>query len=173
MIHTENLILEPFSERFLTTTYISWLNDKDLMRFSEQRHKIHTLVSCRKYWLKQLSDGNLFLAISLKGNRLYIGTITARIDKNNSVADLGILIGERRGRGRGYGREAWYVLMDYLFKKEKIRKITAGAIEDNHRMIDIFEKSQMLLEAIRPHHYEINGAPVTVVYYSAYRANWN
>ena len=41
--------LVKFNKKFLTKRYISWLNDKKLMRFSEQRLKKHTLNSCKKY----------------------------------------------------------------------------------------------------------------------------
>ena len=120
--------------------------------------------------LNEEASNKLLKLVEEPGNKTVFLFI---IDKNNSLADLGILIGERGGRGRGYGCEAWYALMDYLFTKETIRKITAGALEHNKKMIDIFEKCQMILEASRPNHYEINGSPVTVVYYSTYRGNWN
>ena len=42
-IFSERLTLEPFSEKFLTDQYVSWLNNKIVNAYSEQRHNYHTL----------------------------------------------------------------------------------------------------------------------------------
>ena len=52
--------LVKFNKKFLTKRYISWLNDKKLMRFSEQRFKKHTLNSCKKY-LEEFSKKKRFI----------------------------------------------------------------------------------------------------------------
>jgi [ribosomal protein S5]-alanine N-acetyltransferase len=40
-IKTKRLLIVPFSEKHLQEKYVGWLNDKELMRYSEQRHKKH------------------------------------------------------------------------------------------------------------------------------------
>ena len=172
MIYTSRLLLLPFSEQFLTKRYISWLNDKHLMQFSEQRHRIHTEASCRNYWRIQLSSDNLFLAITKIDDNSHIGNITVAIDPHNSSADIGILIGEKSEIGQGYGCEAWNGVMGYLFQDRSVRKITGGAMATNTPMINIFVKSGMKLEATRPNHYVVKGPAVAVVYYSADFTQW-
>ena len=49
IIKTERLILEPFSEKYLTQEYVDWLNNPTVVRYSEQRHRKHTIASCIKY----------------------------------------------------------------------------------------------------------------------------
>ena len=41
----EGIKLVDFEEKFITSSYISWLNNSKLMKFSEQRHKIHNYES--------------------------------------------------------------------------------------------------------------------------------
>ena len=48
-IRTARLLITPLSERHLTKRYLGWLNDRQLMRYSEQRHKTHTISTCDAY----------------------------------------------------------------------------------------------------------------------------
>jgi len=54
-----------FTSNHLTKRYVNWLNDPEVVRFSEQRHFNHTFKSCSNYYLNQLKTDNLFLAIML------------------------------------------------------------------------------------------------------------
>ena len=50
ILETERLTLTPFNtERHLTERYVAWLSDPDVVRYSEQRHRTHTLASCRHF----------------------------------------------------------------------------------------------------------------------------
>ncbi|MBN2397764.1 MAG: N-acetyltransferase, partial [Deltaproteobacteria bacterium] len=62
-IRTERLLITPFGKRHLTRCYVDWLNDPLLMRFSRQRHKRHTIASCRDYWQSFEGTPNYFWAI--------------------------------------------------------------------------------------------------------------
>ena len=46
--------------------YVAWLNDPEVVRFSEQRHYQHTAESCRVYFKSQGNSSGLFLAIMAK-----------------------------------------------------------------------------------------------------------
>ena len=128
-------------------TMVGWLNDPEVVRYSEQRHKIHTEESQQEY----IQDGpDVFREIYT--NTSFIGTITAQIDRPNSVADVGILIGDKSAWGKGYGTEAWIAFCDHLFLHQ-IRKIEAGAMSTNVGMIKIFTKSGMTFEGFRDNHF--------------------
>jgi len=51
VLQTARLRMVPFSEAHLTTRYVGWLNDPEVVRYSEQRHQTHTIESCRSYLL--------------------------------------------------------------------------------------------------------------------------
>jgi RimJ/RimL family protein N-acetyltransferase len=130
---------------------IDWLNDPEVVKYSEQRHKKHDLRSQCEY-LDSMAPPNHLWAIHTEDWQ--IGTISARVDRHNSVADLGILIGDRSRWGKGFGLEAWKAVMDYLFASG-IRKIEAGHIERNERMAGICFKSGMELEGRRYQHFDL------------------
>ncbi len=127
-------------------TMVKWLNDKNLMRYSEQRHKEHTVEGQCNY-ISTFKYPDFFL--SIRKHSLLIGSITAYVDKPNSVANLGLLIG---WPGHGYGTEAWGMLLNGL-RTNRIRKVEAGCMSDNIGMMRVCEKSGMLIEGWQNKHF--------------------
>ena len=147
-IESKRLILKPFEESCINEDYISWLNDKDHMRYSQQRNKDHSFDSSINYLNSFKDSDDLFFSIDLKGiNNKQIGTITAYKNDNLQSYDMGVLIG-RGNEGKGYGLEAWSSLMNYLFN-EGVSKITAGTIKENKGMLKIMEDSGMVEDSKR------------------------
>ena len=172
-IRTNRLLITPFSERHLTERYVEWLNDSNLMRYSEQRHKIHTIESCRKYMQSFENTPNYFWAIEeVKIDNRHIGNINSYVDKNNLLADIGILIGDTTCGGKGYATEAMRVIVDFLFKKQKLRKITSGTISSNKAMLKILKKVGMVEDGIRYRHSIWEGIEVDVIHMRIFRDDW-
>ena len=117
-----------FERKHLTKRYISWLNDQEIVRFSEQRHQKHTYKTCQQYIKCLQKTGNQLLAIEIKDKPYHIGNISILRNKKNSSADLGILIGEKKEWGKGYGGEAFGLVLKMLLQDTGIRKITAGTM---------------------------------------------
>jgi RimJ/RimL family protein N-acetyltransferase len=128
-------------------TMVRWLNDSSITRYSEQRHQCHDVESQLHY----VMDGPRIFR-EIHAEEKFIGTITAHIDEDNSVANVGILIGEKSEWGKGYGTEAWIALCDHLLNNG-IRKVEAGAMSINLGMIHIFRKSKMFYEGRRHAHF--------------------
>ena len=151
--------LVKFKKKFITKAMISWLNDKNLMRYSEQRFFKHTRASCIKFYSDNLRSNNLYYAI-FDENR-HIGNIRVVVDKFNSVADIGILIAYQN---HGYGNIAWKKIMNILVKKG-VRKITGGAMITNKAMIKIFTNHRMKLEFRKIKHFKLQSSYVDLVSY--------
>ena len=144
-IELDGLRIVTFSDSHITESYVSWLNDVDVVRFSEQRHFKHTLNSCRSYYDAKVDGDDLFLAIET-GFGLHIGNVGVAFDRFNNVADLSILIGDKSFWGKGIGLMVWSRIIDYLFVEKNVRLVTAGTMSENHGMIRLMEKSNMLFE---------------------------
>lgn len=142
-------LIEPiFSEQDVNDT-VAWLNDPVLMKYSEQRHNNHTVKSQLEY-IHSFSEPNQYRKITYNG--IFIGTISAIIDERNSVADVGILIGEPFVK-KGHGCDAWRLFCLEL-AKQGVRKIEGGCMAKNGAMIRIFEKNHMRLEGTRRYHFK-------------------
>jgi RimJ/RimL family protein N-acetyltransferase len=142
-----------------TDQHVGWLNDPEIVRYSEQRHKTHTLESQHRYLNDFPADSHIWL-ISLKDRFTFnlgsVGTITAYVDSRNKLADMGILIGERIVRGFAYGLEAWVEVMRFLFS-DGTRKIECGCMSRNAAMRMLAAKSDMTFEGLRRDHFMLDG----------------
>ncbi|MEW6664770.1 MAG: GNAT family N-acetyltransferase [Thermodesulfobacteriota bacterium] len=172
-IETPRLRLVPFSEMYLGERYVGWLNDPEVVRFSEQRHRVHTLETCRKYLASFEGSPDYFWAILLKsGESAHIGNISAHVDVRNQVADVGILIGEKSCWGKGYGLEAFRGVLDFLFRRTGVRKVTAGTMATNQGMIRIMERAGMQEDGTRMAQVLLEGRPVDILHRALFRKNW-
>ena len=169
-IRTERLLITPFGEGHLTDRYMGWLNDKELMCYSEQRHRQHTLDSCREY-LRSFNDTpHYFWAIEEQRHGWgHIGNINAYVDRNNMGADIGILIGEPKAQKKGYGLEAWKRVCRFLLTDYGMRKISAGTMTANLPMIHLMERAGMIPDGIRKRHYLLEGHEVDIVHMALFR----
>lgn len=161
------LRLVPFADQHLSAAYVGWLNDGITMRYSEQRHRVHTAQSCRAYVASAAAAGNMLWAIEVpqEGNR-HIGNISASYDRNNGLADIGIMIGAQGCQGKGFGATAWGAVLAWLETDASLRKITGGCLAPNTAMVRIMQGAGMTPDGTRPQHYVVEGEAVDIVYFA-------
>jgi RimJ/RimL family protein N-acetyltransferase len=95
--------------------------------------------------------------------------MTAYVDEVHQVADLGIMIGERKAWGGAYGPESWTAVCGYLFDSRGLRKITAGTIETNVAMVELMNKTGMVEDGRRKAECLWEGREVDVVHAALFR----
>jgi RimJ/RimL family protein N-acetyltransferase len=171
-IESHRLLLKPFTHENITNRYIGWLNDPLVVRYSEQRHFKHSYDSCKNYLDSLYASGHKIWMILCKDRDIHIGNITAHLDKYNSIADIGILIGEREYWGKGYGFEAWSTVCSFAFNTLRVRKITAGTLEKNKAMVKIMKKAGMSEDGRRIKHYLFEGQVVDVIHMAIFNNRW-
>jgi [ribosomal protein S5]-alanine N-acetyltransferase len=162
----QQVTLRHFAVENITSTYLDWLRDKELMKYSNQRFRNHSLGSCKDYLNSFEGSDNLFLAIYHGAEN--IGTMTAYVSKVHQTADMGLLIG-RQGQGKGFGLDAWVTLMGYLFQ-DGARKVTGGTLTCNSPMTKIMVNSGMIPDGVRVAHELVNGKPEDILYFAKFSA---
>jgi ribosomal-protein-alanine N-acetyltransferase len=156
-IMTTRLALLPYvyPDKEMLRTHTFWMNDKDVVRYSQHRHIRYHHNTLKKYIGSFDHQRNHLWAILDKNVKRhpaepwvdhYLGHITAHCDPFNRTAQVGIMIGERRYWGRGYGQETWSAVCDWLIENGA-RKVCAGCMEPNVAMCKIFTKAGMVEEA--------------------------
>jgi len=161
--------IRKFTEQDINSTYLKWLNDPVVTRYSNQRFVLHTKQSCINYFLTFENSSNIFLAIKNKKDNKVIGTLTIYHALHHQTADIGLMIGERGLWGQGYGQEAFSIVVDKLISMGSIRKITAGTMEKNRAMIRIIEQAGLRWEATRKQQELLDGEAVDILYYARYQ----
>lgn len=169
-IKGQQTFLQPFTEKDISKDYLGWLADPEVVRFSNQRFRLHTRKSALTYLKSFSGSGNLFLAVRLAQTQRLVGTITAYCSQFHQTADMGLLIGDRGIWGKGIGSDAWRTLLNYLLNVWRLRKVTGGTLRCNIGMVRIMERSGMHLEAVRPQQELVDKIPHDALYYAKFRS---
>lgn len=143
----------------IARTMVGWLNDPEITKYSEQRHKKHTIRSQMSYIRKT----KLLWGIYRMDTVGLIGSVSAHWDDHNNVANVGIMIGDKGNMGSGYGFEAWKLVCDNLRTEGSVRKIEAGCMEINRAMMSICSKYGMMEEGRRDDHFVVGDTTCDLV----------
>lgn len=165
-LSNRKVVLQPFELADINEKYINWLNDPEVVKYSNQRFLEHGYHSCRAYYDSFDNSENLFIKILCADDMAFIGTLTVYFSPNHQTADIGIMIGEKSYWGRGLGAAAWRLILDWIKSNTNTRKVTAGTMSVNVGMLNIFERSGMVYEATRKRQELLDGKPVDLVYYA-------
>ncbi|KAF5041338.1 Acetyltransferase (GNAT) domain protein [anaerobic digester metagenome] len=167
LLDGERIVLRPFGPQHLTARYVSWLNDPLTVRYSEQRHRSHTLESCRDWTAAMTRPPHHLWAVEA-ASLGHVGNLAAYVDPANALADLTILLGE--GRGRGFGLDAWKTGLSWLLGPGGLRKVAAGTLAANRPMLAVMRAAGMVEDGVRRRHYLVDGREEDVVCMAAFRA---
>jgi RimJ/RimL family protein N-acetyltransferase len=152
---------------------LSALNDKEHMRYSEQRHRTHTVSTQRQYIDQMLQGGHLVLGVYIAADdhtfTVLVGTMGCQVDRHNKLLDMGIMM-LPGWQGLGYGTRAWRLILKWALDPEKgaFQKVEGGCYGDNGAMVQIMQASGMTYEACRPRHFLMpDGTREDLVQYGA------
>lgn len=162
VLQGQQVTLHSFTETDIGPAYVGWLSDPQLMRFSNQRFRQHSIDSCRAYLASFAGSGNLFLAIRHQGE--LVGTMTAYRSAVHGTADIGLLVG---CPGQGYGSDAWATLLAYLLEKGT-RKVTGGTLRCNAAMVRIMQACGMHPDGVRQGQELVDGVPQDILYFARF-----
>jgi len=93
-----------------------------------------------------------------------IGSIgLVEISWRKSEAELVVLIGDERYRGRGYGTEAVNTLLEYAFNHTKLARVYLRVFQENTSAIRCFEKCGFRKEWVVTRKFEDGGPSKKVI----------
>ena len=167
-ISGDKVTLRIFTENDIDERYLGWLNDPEVVKYSNQRFIRHTIESSIAYLKTFNNSSYIFLFINSCDQDIPLGTLTIYYSPQHQTADVGILIGEKSLWGNGYGQDAWDTIIKLLSRLPGIRKITAGAISANIGMVNLMIRSEMSFEAAKMGQELLNEVPVDLHYYAKF-----
>ena len=155
--------LEPLGPDDVTDEYVGWLNDPETFRYLGTKFG-QTRASARRY-VESIAPPNLLCRIVEKSSGTHVGNIALHsIHPVHRSGELGILIGAASARGKGLGREACRLLVGYAFDHLNLHKITAGTVDKNVAMKQVFLGLGFTIEGTLRQQFYLDGA-----YHDIYR----
>lgn len=120
--------------------FTEWLNDFETTDYIGRSHLLIGLEGERKYLQDNINEEGVFAIIDSKDDKL-IGTVGLHeIDHLKRRATLGIFIGDKTYREKGYGTEAIRLILDYGFNYLNLNNIKLDLMEFNERALACYKK---------------------------------
>jgi ribosomal-protein-alanine N-acetyltransferase len=129
----ENIYLRPLDLNDLRGNYINWLNDSEVCKYNSHHFFPYTALNAEEF-IKQAyhRKNKLILAIILKRKNIHIGNISLQnIHYINRNAEFAILIGEKQFWGKGYAKEASFLVIKHGFEELNLHRIYCGTTSEN------------------------------------------
>ena len=135
----ERLYLSPLSTDD-SDAYIKWMNDEVVAgHFNHYPYLVSSINELK--WLYEPAHDIQRYAMVLLDNDILIGCISLQnIDHLNRNAFIGIFIGEEEHRNKGYGTEAFRLILNYRFKTMNLNNIMLSVNADNYAGIACYKK---------------------------------
>ena len=140
-------------EKIYSEEYLRWLRDPEVLltlNLTSYLEKPIDVDEVEQYCRALIeSENNIFCAVHERNTDLFIGTCKiGGINEFSGIADVGIMIGEKRLWGRGIGSETVSLLSNYAFNELSLRKLTGGAMSSNKSMLNIFARLGFVEEGV-------------------------
>ena len=121
------------------TKYLCWMNDPEINHWLGRCAKVLGIAEESK-WVEKERNGMLFNIVT-KDNRELVGNCDIELHEGTRNACLGICIGEKKARDRGYGSEAMVMLVKFGFENLNCHRLYLNAKASNARAIRCYEKA--------------------------------
>jgi [ribosomal protein S5]-alanine N-acetyltransferase len=142
-ISGRHIFLRGLDETDIDSHYVNWLNDPEVNIFMATRRFPTTRESLKNFYEKIKSDDQaLVLAICLKADGRHIGNVKLdKIDWISRACEFGLVIGEKKLWGQGYGSEATYLITQHGFFQLNLRRITIFLAAENTGALRCYAKA--------------------------------
>ena len=161
-----NLVyLRPLVLEDVTEDYVAWMNNYEIVKYTESRFFVHTRKSIEEFVQNSNNTNTFTFAIIAKEENVHIGNIKlGNVNWIHRHGDIGLIIGRKEYHGRGIATEAINLLTDYAFKHLNLHKVWCGIYEPNIGSLRAFQKAQYEIYAKAPSHCFFEGKYVDCFY---------
>ena len=120
--------------------YAEWLNDFETTDYTGRSGQILTIESERAYLENSINAEAVFAIVRLEDDKMIGSAGIENIDHVNRIGTLGIFIGDKESRNKGYGTEVINMLLEYGFKYLNLNNIKLDLMEFNERALACYKK---------------------------------
>jgi UDP-4-amino-4,6-dideoxy-N-acetyl-beta-L-altrosamine N-acetyltransferase len=159
MLQGKNISLRALTEKDWKDT-IRWRNDLNIKKLA-MMHPFPVTELNEKEWydnlLKSKSDRNLFFAVCTNDGQC-IGFVSLNnIHRTNRNCYLSIVIGEESAQGKGYGKEAMQLILNYAFEMLNLNKLSVEVLDINEKALRLYEQLGFVEEGHLKHQFFCEG----------------
>ncbi len=151
MKKTLNIELKELNRKLISDDYIKWMNNKKVIKFTEQRFVKNTKRKIVKFVdeKKKSKIEYLFGIFCVEKKITHIGNIKlGPINNIHKYAEISYIIGNLEFQNKGFATQAIRKILVIAKKKFKLKKIIASVYSSNIASRKVLEKNNFKLEGI-------------------------
>lgn len=134
--------------------YLSWMNDKDVVKYSENRFKSFSKKGQIDYIKSFINNKKNFL-YGIFFKKKHIGNIVLGPIKNKT-SEITYMIGNKTYWGMGIGSLAIYLIIQKAKHKHKLSKLSAGCASKNLASAKVLLKNNFKLDKVVKNHFNFD-----------------
>jgi len=158
MLDGKQVYLRPLTLEDVTDEYIAWMNDYEIVKYTESRFAGHTRETTENYVEATIKSAAHAFAIIAKDSSKHIGNIKlSGINQHHKYGDVGLIIGVKDYFGRGIATECIRLITDFAFSDLGFHRVWCGIYSLNIGSIKAFQKAGWELYATEPQKYLFEG----------------
>ena len=140
LIIDKDIYIRTISRKDVSLKYLNWLKDQEIMKYTEQSKKKHTLKTTINFVEEKLqSKSDILFGIFL--NNSHIGNVKlGPINWRKQEAQISFFLGEKNFWGQGIMYKVIQKLSLFAFQKLELIEIKAGYDKKNIASAKLFEK---------------------------------
>lgn len=171
-LSSERLFYQKIGLEYCTETYVSWMNDQEVIKYLETGGD-YTMDKLKRYLENVINNQPFFWAIHIKENGKHIGNIKIDpISSKHAYGEYGILMGDKGEWGKGYAFEASNTIINFSFYKLGLRKINLGVVSENFAALHLYKKLGFIEEGIYKNHGLYNGKYLDIIRMAIFNPIW-
>lgn len=165
IIKNDRIELHSFNDKFITSEYLSWLQNPKINKYLVSSNTSYTMDNIREYAQGLIdSSKDLFFAIVWDGRHvgnIRLGPITS------SYTSMGIMVGGSQYHGQGIAGEAVGLLTDFAFNVMMISWISLCVVKENVSAVKLFKRNGFI-DQKKPGHITLNGQDYELIHMRRY-----
>ena len=149
------ITLKLIKENHITNSYVKWMNDYEVVKYTEQKYKKHTIADIKKFVKEKINSPTDFLygIFIFNKKKIHIGNLKiGPINKIHRTAEISYFIGEKKYWKVGIGSQVVKKAIEFSKKKYKLKKLVAGCYSVNKGSIGVLQKNKFKKEALLKSH---------------------
>lgn len=169
----KKVVLRPMRKSTDLEPCLRWINDPEVSRFLKAF--VPTTEAMETEWFDQIgkSKNDFTFAVEILPDHVFIGVMSLhRVNWKDGTATTGAIIGEKEYWGRGYGKEAKMLLLDFAFNTLNLRKICSSVKAFNGRSLNYNKRCGYQEEGRRAKQFFVDGAYHDEIFLAIFREDW-
>lgn len=175
-IKGNKVILRSLRKEDVSGNWWQWFNDTEVTKYMNKGQETNTVEKQMAFFEKmEASDSDFVMAICNKETKEHIGTTAVhriRMENGKKIGNFGIIIGDRSCWKKGFGTEAWKMLINYAFSKLNLDGVDTLIFLENIASRRIAEKLGFELIEIRKNEIQKGGKWIDRAFYHLSRSKW-